>query len=99
MILVIIRQQGASMDSLLFNQHLSGAKSSKGLLDSSSQQNSSYEGHAHFRQSDGYKVRGGKSSYRDCARGRYGYNRPQCQLFGKIEHLVIKCYYRFDHTF
>ncbi|KAL5572108.1 hypothetical protein UlMin_021705 [Ulmus minor] len=31
--------------------------------------------------------------------GRSNNNRPQCQLCGKIGHIVIKCYYRFDHSY
>ncbi|GMJ04377.1 hypothetical protein HRI_004106900 [Hibiscus trionum] len=31
--------------------------------------------------------------------GRYGSNRPQCQLCGKFGHLVQKCYHRFDHNY
>ncbi|KAL4292157.1 hypothetical protein GQ457_14G020780 [Hibiscus cannabinus] len=34
-------------------------------------------------------------------RGRFfgGRNRPQCQLCGRIGHLVNRCYYRFDQSY
>ncbi|KAL4272879.1 hypothetical protein GQ457_13G027250 [Hibiscus cannabinus] len=34
-------------------------------------------------------------------RGRFfgGRTRPQCQLCGRIGHLVNRCYYRFDHSY
>ncbi|KAL5565047.1 hypothetical protein UlMin_028211 [Ulmus minor] len=44
---------------------------------------------------------GGRNNYRSCGRGRgrsYN-NRPQCQLCGKVGHIVLKCYYRFDQNF
>ena len=45
----------------------------------------------------------GNSSQRE--RGRSGRgswrnnNKPQCQLYGRIGHVVIQCYYRFDQSF
>ncbi|KAL4283916.1 hypothetical protein GQ457_16G011320 [Hibiscus cannabinus] len=39
------------------------------------------------------------TSYRGRGRGRYGSNRPQCQLCGRYGHLVQKCYYRFDQNY
>ncbi|KAL4353865.1 hypothetical protein GQ457_06G022460 [Hibiscus cannabinus] len=36
--------------------------------------------------------------YNSSGRGR-GRNRPQCQLCGKIGHLVSSCWYRFDQGF
>ena len=38
----------------------------------------------------------------DCGRSRGGRsynNRPQCHICGKIGHTVIKCYYKFDHSY
>ncbi|KAL4376814.1 hypothetical protein GQ457_02G042250 [Hibiscus cannabinus] len=40
-------------------------------------------------------------SYSRGGRGRFfsGRYRPQCQLCGRIGHLVNRCYYRFDQTY
>ncbi|KAL4285429.1 hypothetical protein GQ457_16G015660 [Hibiscus cannabinus] len=44
-----------------------------------------------------YARRGGDRAYND---GRYkGRSRPQCQLCGKVGHLVDRCWYRFDHNY
>ncbi|GMI63999.1 hypothetical protein HRI_000069200 [Hibiscus trionum] len=40
----------------------------------------------------------GNNFFRGRGRGRFGSNRPQCQLCRKYGHLVQKCYYRFDHS-
>ncbi|KAL4281085.1 hypothetical protein GQ457_03G012870 [Hibiscus cannabinus] len=40
-------------------------------------------------------------SYSRGGRGRFfsGRSRPQCQLCGRIGHLINRCYYRFDQTY
>ncbi|KAK8575509.1 hypothetical protein V6N12_063181 [Hibiscus sabdariffa] len=55
-------------------------------------QNSEVSGQGYTRGS-----RGG-SSYRGRGRGRFN-NRPQCQLCGRIGHVVQKCYYRFGLSY
>ncbi|KAG8498559.1 hypothetical protein CXB51_004875 [Gossypium anomalum] len=42
----------------------------------------------------------GYQSFRGRGRGRrFAHNKPQCQLCGRIGHVVQKCYYRFDKSF
>ncbi|KAL4296766.1 hypothetical protein GQ457_12G008730 [Hibiscus cannabinus] len=40
-----------------------------------------------------------RDSNRGRSRGRFNGSRPQCQLCGKIGHLVERCYHRFDLSF
>lgn len=42
--------------------------------------------------------RGGSVS-RGRERGKSSFNRPQCQLCGRFDHTVFKCYHRFDRNF
>ncbi|KAL4340276.1 hypothetical protein GQ457_08G017820 [Hibiscus cannabinus] len=42
---------------------------------------------------------GNNSPYRGRGRNRYNSNRPQCQLCGRLGHIVEKCYHRFDMSF
>jgi hypothetical protein len=42
--------------------------------------------------------RGDFSSGRRCGSNNNN-NRPQCQLCGKIDHVVLKCWKRFNHSF
>ncbi|KAL5554287.1 hypothetical protein UlMin_041688 [Ulmus minor] len=51
---------------------------------------------------NGHQNQGGRNNNnnnRGRGRGRSYYNRPQCQLCGKLGHTVLKCYYRFDQNF
>lgn len=32
-------------------------------------------------------------------RGRFGQNKPQCQLCLRFDYTVLNCYYRFDQSF
>ncbi|KAL4309847.1 hypothetical protein GQ457_01G028020 [Hibiscus cannabinus] len=53
------------------------------------------------------EVHSGSPRFYSCRRGDKGYNsgrykrrsRPQCQLCGKIGHLIDLCWYRFDHNY
>ncbi|KAL4295390.1 hypothetical protein GQ457_12G003300 [Hibiscus cannabinus] len=51
-----------------------------------------------FADSDSTRSSRGGTGYRGRARGRFN-NRPQCQLCGRVGHVVQKCYYRFDLSF
>ncbi|KAL4340378.1 hypothetical protein GQ457_08G036940 [Hibiscus cannabinus] len=61
-----------------------------------------YESEDKNRESDGYRFGTNRSrdGSRDGSRGRSrGRARPQCQLCGKIGHLVDRCWHRFDQSF
>ena len=67
-----------------------------------------FRGFNNFPRREGFgsrrfnKFRG--SSRRGCGgfnggRNYWNFNKPQCQLCGRVGHLVQQCYYRFDPSF
>ncbi|KAL4318252.1 hypothetical protein GQ457_18G017660 [Hibiscus cannabinus] len=56
--------------------------------------------HAEYSQNPSYSSSGHDgSSYSSRGRGRGRSGRPQCQLCGRMGHLVEICYFRFDMSF
>ncbi|KAE8696161.1 hypothetical protein F3Y22_tig00110676pilonHSYRG00146 [Hibiscus syriacus] len=58
-----------------------------------------YQYKGEFVDNTGQNFNNSNSSNRGRGRGRVSSSRPQCQLCGRMGHLVERCYYRFDMNY